>query len=236
MQLLLNSVPMEKDFFKDVETILFDFEGTLVDFQWNLQGAVKETLEMLRTLRFPIQQLQGMKYSTLMLEASRMAQEIGQSTSRVREKIGTIYDRFDEDALMRWNLRDGSKDFLSALKANGIKIGLVSNVGRKALEKALLKLDLLPFFNVVVSRNDVQFMKPSGEGLSLALSRLQVIKDKALYVGDSLDDIQAAKATGVKVIIIMGKENSKAEILSADPDQLIHHFDELLTSLTGVAF
>jgi len=60
---------MEKDFFKDVEAILFDFEGTLVDLQWNLQGAVKETLGILRTLRLPIQRLQGMKYSTLMLEA-----------------------------------------------------------------------------------------------------------------------------------------------------------------------
>ena len=222
---------MEKDFFKDVEAILFDFEGTLVDFQWNLQGAVKETLRMLRTLRFPIQRLQGMKYSTLMLEALRKAQEIGQSTDRVREKIGTIYDRFDEDALMRWSLRNGFKDFLSALKTKGIKIGLVSNVGRKALEKALLKLDLRPFFNVVVSRNDVQYMKPSGEGLSLALSRLRVISDKALYVGDSLDDIQAAKATRVKVIIIMDKESSKTELLSAGPHHLIHHFNELLTSL-----
>ena len=137
---------------------------------------------------------------------------------------------------MRWSLRNGFKDFLSALKTKGIKIGLVSNVGRKALEKALLKLDLHSFFNVVVSRNDVQFMKPSGEGLSLALSRLQVIKDKALYVGDSLDDIQAAKATGVKVIIIIGKENAKAELLSAGPDHLIHRSNELLTSLTGVTF
>ena len=227
---------MEKHFFKDVEAILFDFEGTLVDLQWNLQGAVKETLEMLRTLHFPIQRLKGMKYSTLMLEALRMAQEIGQSTDRVREKIGAIYDRFDEDALMRWNLRDGSKDFLSALKTKGIKIGLVSNVGRKALEKALLKLDLRPFFNVVVSRNDVQFIKPSGEGLSLALSRLQVIKEKALYVGDSLDDIQAAKEEGLKVIIIMGKENSKAELLSAGPHQLVYDFNELLISLTGITF
>jgi len=226
---------MDEIFFKDLEAVLFDFEGTLVDLEWDLQGAVKETLEMLKTLRFPIQQFQGMKYSTLMLEALKMAQEIGQPTDRVKEKIGAIYDRFDEDAFMRWNLRDGSEDFLSALKTRGIKIGLVSNVGRKALENALLKLDLHPFFNVVVSRNDVQFMKPSGEGLSLALSRLQVIQDKTLYIGDSLDDIQAAKAAGVKVIIIMGKENSKAELLSAEPDQLIHHFNELLAFLAGVA-
>jgi len=60
---------MKNDFSKELEAILFDFEGTLVDLQWNLHGAVKETLEMLRTLRFPIQRLQGMKYSTLMLEA-----------------------------------------------------------------------------------------------------------------------------------------------------------------------
>src|SRR3989304_2627886 len=167
---------MDEILLKHVEAILFDFEGTLVDLQWNLQGAVKETLEMLKTLLFPVQRLQGMKYSTLMLEAIRMAQETGQSPDTVREKIEAIYDRFDEDALMRWSLRDGSEDFLSALKTEGIKIGLVSNVGRKALEKALLKLDLHPFFNVVVSRNDVQFIKPSGEGLSLALSRLQVMK------------------------------------------------------------
>ncbi len=58
---------------------------------------------------------------------------------------------------------------------------------------------------------------------------------KALYVGELLVDLQAAKTTGVRVIIIMGKENSKAELLSAEPDQLIHHFNELLASLAGVA-
>lgn len=225
---------MDKIHLTDVEAILFDFEGTLVDLQWNLQGAVDRTLKMLRTLDLPIQRLQGMKYSALMLEAVRIAQEMGQPTDRVREKIGIIYDRFDEDALMRWHLREGSKDLLSVLKTEGIKIGLVSNVGRKALEKAILKLDVRPFFDVVVSRNDVQYMKPSGEGIRLALNRLQVINEKALYVGDSLDDIQAAKAAGIRVIIIMGKENSHAGLLSAGPVQLICRLNELLTLLAKV--
>jgi phosphoglycolate phosphatase len=223
---------MDKTLSENVEAILFDFEGTLVDLQWNLHGAVEETLEMLGGLGFPIQRFQGMKYSTLMLEAMRMAQEMGQSPDGVREKIGAIYDRFDEDAFTRWTLREGSKDLLSFLKTKGIKIGLVSNVGRKVLEKALPKLDLRPIFDVVVNRNDVQTMKPSGEGLRLALSRLHVIQDKALYVGDTLDDVQAAKAAGVKVIVITGKESSKAELLSAGPDQVITHFKELLSLVT----
>lgn len=222
---------MNKIFFENTEAVLFDFEGTLVDLQWNLQGAVKETLEMLRTLGFPIQRLQGMKYSTLMLEAVKMAQEVGHPPDRVREKIGAIYDRFDEDAFTRWALREGSRDLLSLLRTKGIKIGLVSNVGRKALEKALPTLDLRAFFNVVVSRNDVQDIKPSGEGLRLALRRLQGMQEKTLYVGDSLDDILAAKAAGIRVIIIMEKERSMTEFLSAEPDQVITHFNELLSSL-----
>jgi HAD superfamily hydrolase (TIGR01549 family) len=227
---------MDKIFFENVEAILFDFEGTLVDLQWNLEGAVKKTLEMLRPLGFPIEGLQGIKYSTLMLEAMRMAHEFGQSTDRVRKNIGAIYDRYDEDALRRWTLREGSKDLLSVLRTKGIKIGLVSNVGRKALKKALPKLGLHPFLNVVVSRNDVQSVKPSGEGLRLALTRLHLTQDKALYVGDSSDDILAAKAAGVKVIVIMGKESSKAELLSAGPDQLITHFNELFSPLTKITF
>jgi phosphoglycolate phosphatase-like HAD superfamily hydrolase len=63
-----------------------------------------------------------------------------------------------------------------------------------------------------------------------------VIEDKALYVGDTLDDVRAAKAAGVKVIVITGKEGSRAELLSAGPDQLITHFNELLWPLTKVTF
>ena len=219
---------MDKDFFKELEAVIFDFEGTLVDFQWNLEGAAQETIEMLETLGFPIDRIQGCKYSTLMNEAMKIAVELRRSPYEMREKIGAIYDRYDEDALTRWNLRNGSKNILSALKTKEIKIGLVSNVGRKALEKALLKLDLRPIFTVVVSRNDVQYLKPSGEGLILALSRLPVIKGKTLYVGDSLDDIQAAKEAGLKVMIILGGENPKPDLLTAQPDDLINHFDELL--------
>ncbi len=219
---------MGKAFSKDVEAFLFDFEGTLVDFQWNLTGAVRETVELLRTSGFPTDRFQGYKYSTLMNEAMKIAVELRQSPDDVRERIGAIYDRYDEDALTRWSLRDGSEDFLSALKTKGIKIGLVSNVGRRALEKALLKLDLHRLFDVVVSRNDVQYMKPSGEGIRLALSRLPVIKEKALYLGDSLDDIQAAKEVGLKVMIILGGENPAPDLLRAQPDYLVNHYDELL--------
>jgi phosphoglycolate phosphatase len=222
---------MEKHFLKGRKAILFDFEGTLVDFQWNLAGAVQETIEMLKGSRFPISRIQSRKYSTLMKEAMQMASQIGRSPEEVREKIGAIYDRFDEDALARWTLRPKAKHFLSALKIKGMKTGLVSNVGKRALGKALQKMEIHQFFDVVVSRNDVKALKPNSEGIRLALKRLQVQRERALFIGDSLDDIHAAREADLGVIIILGGENPKPDLLSANPDFLIQTYAELIAFL-----
>jgi len=215
----------------NLKAILFDFEGTLVDFQWDLAGAVSATLDLLRESGFPLERLKSRKYSTLMQEAMALAAEIGYPPEKVREWIGDIYDRFDEDALTRWNLQPGVKTFFHLLPTEGIQAGLVSNVGKKNLEKALQQFGLLGCFNVVISRNDVQCLKPSGEGLTRALQRLHVLKDNTLHVGDSLDDILAAKEAGVKVIAIQGGENRKNELLSAGPDRCIRHFSDLSACL-----
>ncbi len=224
---------MEKGFFRNLAAVLFDFEGTLVDFQWNLAGAVREVLETLKRSGFPIDRFQSKKYSTLMNEAMRIAAEIGRSPEEVREKIGAIYDRFDEDALTRWTLRPKARNFLSALRTKGMKAGLVSNVGIRAIEKALRKMEIHQFFDVVVSRNDVKALKPSSEGIRLALNRLQVQKERALFIGDSLDDIHAAREAGLGVIIILGGENPKPDLLSANPDFLIRTYTELISFLSN---
>lgn len=222
---------MKKDFFKEVEAVLFDFEGTLVDFQWNLAGAVQETVEMLKVSGFPMDRIQSRKYSALMKEAMETASRVSRSPDEVKEKIGAIYDRYDEDALTRWTLRPKAKDFLSAIKGKGVKTALVSNVGTKALRQALQIMAIHQFLDVIVSRNNVKILKPSGEGIYLALTRLQVVKERALFIGDSMDDIHAAKEAGLRVIIILGGENPKPELLSAKPDYLINDFGELLIFL-----
>ena len=153
----------------NVEAMLFDFEGTLVDFQWRLSEAVEETLKMLSEMGLPKESIQSRKYSTLMPEAMQMAAEIGLPPGRVRERIGLVYDRYDEDALTRWSLRPQVKDFLSALRAKGISTALVSNVGGKTLSKATSKLGIEGYFDFLVSRNDVVNPKPSPEGIHMAL-------------------------------------------------------------------
>jgi HAD superfamily hydrolase (TIGR01549 family) len=225
---------MNEFFLAGTEAVLFDMEGTLVDFQWDLEGAVRETLEMLEGSGFPVERLREKEYSSLMIEAMKMAPAIGRSPDRVREEIGAVYDRYDEDAFSRWSLRPGAEDFLEALKKVRVKAGLVSNVGKKALEKGILKLQIQELFQAVVTRNDVRLPKPSGEGIVLALGRLQVKSRHAFYVGDSPDDIRAAREAGVKVVLIAGGKYPGKELLSPEPDFLIEDFAELMSCLRRV--
>lgn len=222
---------MDQICFDEVEAILFDFEGTLVDAEWNRTGAVQETLKKLHDLDFPIDQLQGMKYSLLMREATRIAPEMGRSPRGVREVIEAVYNRYDEDALSRWALRPAAKEFLHAIKAKRIKAGLVSNAGKSVLKKAFAKFDLGGLFGAMLSRNDVEVLKPSGEGIILALGQLRVARDKAFYIGDSLDDIQASKEVSLRVGILLSGESPKEDLVAEKPDYFIKDFEELLGCL-----
>ncbi len=217
--------------FHAIDTMLFDYEGTLVDFQWNLYAAVQETLEMLQSLGFNKNRIKSRKYSTLINEAMEAATEIGLEPVQVKEQIGLVYDRFDEDALTRWSLRPYVKDFLLTIKARGIQTGLVSNVGGKTLRKALPELGLAGLFDITLSRNEVLNLKPNPDGLNLAMEKLRTKKDKSIFMGDSLDDINAARNAGLKVIIITEGENIKEDIISAKPDYIIKGYDELLSVL-----
>ncbi len=213
-----------------VEAIFFDFEGTLVDSQWNSPKATKEAIERLIALGFQKDQLPD-KYSILMNEAIRTAQEIGLSSDEVKEVISTIYDKYDEDALTRWRLRAEARDFLSEIKAYGLKIALVTNLGRTALKKAIKKLYIYEFFDLLVSRDDVQYLKPEGDGLEFALKRLRLRNDNAIFVGNSIEDIHAARKAGLKVVIILDEEYKEGDILSHDPDFVIKNFYELIPYL-----
>jgi HAD superfamily hydrolase (TIGR01509 family) len=211
-----------------VEAMLFDFEGTLVDFQWKLSEAVSEALQALRDMGFAKDLIRSRKYSTLLAEAVQKAAQSGVRPDEVRERIGTLYDRYDEDALKRWSLRPGAKAFLHALGKKGVRTGLVSNVGRKALVRALATLGLEGLFEVVLSRNDVLNLKPAPDGINLALERLDVSREASIFLGDSLDDVHGARNAGIRVMIITQGENLKEEILAARPDRVIQGYDELL--------
>jgi phosphoglycolate phosphatase-like HAD superfamily hydrolase len=117
---------------------------------------------------------------------------------------------------------------LRELKKSGFKIGLVSNSGRKGIKLALEKFDIHWVFDVVITRDDVQRIKPSGDCIKKALSVLGCDPGEAAYVGDSWVDVMAARDADVMAFALVGGMSPKEKLLQARPDMIISSLGELL--------
>lgn len=207
--------------------VLFDLEGTLVDFQWNLQGAARDAKAELRRLGFDVATWED-NYATLRNNAVLLATQRGVAKRTVMDCIDAIYDQYDQDAASRWSVLPEIKSVLPRLKnERHLKLGLVSNIGRRTIASALLRLGLADLFDVIITRNDVEMLKPDGAGIRTALGKLGVENSNALFVGDSVTDVLGAKDAQVQVAIVQGGESAPTSLIAAAPNYLWKSMKEL---------
>jgi HAD superfamily hydrolase (TIGR01549 family) len=212
--------------------VLFDFEGTLVDFQWDLRNAVYEAREALVRIGYPLSSLAD-NYALLRNNAVLTAHERGLDKREVARCIDEIYDRYDGEALMRWSLQPGVSELLRDLQARRVRVGLVTNIGWRAIEQALTRFELAEYMNAIVTRNDVEMLKPSGEGIKTAQQKLGEDNSVTLFVGDSVADILAAKEAGVQVAIVQGGESDPNSLAAASPTFQFQSIRDLETLARG---
>lgn len=215
------------DWERGLRAVFFDMEGTLVDFEWLLEEGQAALRRGLTRLGFPEGTFDQDTYATMWNRALRDP-DAPVDEAGLRRQLGPVYDHYDLDALSRWTLRAGAAECVEALRRGGFVVAVVSNIGRRALDPALEKLGLGSAFDLVLSRDDVRFMKPEGEGLRRALAHFQLAPQDALFVGDSRTDVLAARDVGMKVAIVTGGESDQ-QALSVDPP------DFVIASLADVA-
>lgn len=203
-------------------SVIFDLEGTLVDFEWDVAGGVTEATEALVALGFPEGALPN-NYATLLNTAVREADRYGIDPEQARRRVDRVYDRFDADALDRWQLRDGARDALAAAPSRA----LVTNVGREATTTLCEREELT--FDIVVTRDDVELIKPDPSGLARAAAHLA---GTPLFVGDSAVDVRAGHEAGLDVVLVRGGEDERAD-LSEPPEYDLSSLHELPERLAG---
>ncbi len=142
-------------------------------------------------------------------------------------QLAAIYDSYDRDALSRWTPYPDALPVLQKLSACGYRMGVVSNCGSHAADTVLDRFNLAGYFELILSRNDVLYLKPSPHGLTLALEKLCMPADKTLFVGDSLNDILAANKVPMPSCFLSGGES---RVTGEDG----HTADFQISSLSGL--
>jgi putative hydrolase of the HAD superfamily len=109
-----------------------------------------------------------------------------------------LFSRFGkEDA---WEVYPDVPGTLTALRAQGLKLGVISNWDTR-LPDLLHRLGLAKGFDAIVFSSDVGAEKPDPRLFEEALRRLVVPAREALHVGDGrLEDVEGAQAMGMKAL------------------------------------
>jgi len=211
-----------------LKAYVFDFEGTLVDFQWNLDDGIKATKDKLAKLGFDKEWLMKTdSYAKLYNDAviGALMRRVDLSSWEVRAKVGAVWDYWDLDAATRWQLRENAKDTLSRLHRRAT-VGLYTSVGRKAVTKVLEKYEVDRLFHIVITRDDTTLIKPYNEGLRLILDFMGISPVEMIFIGDSVKDIAAAEAIGAQSAFLVGGEQELPP--DVKPDHIIHSMSDIL--------
>jgi HAD superfamily hydrolase (TIGR01509 family) len=128
---------------------------------------------------------------------------------------------------------------LKELHSRGVKLGVVTQKGREfevdgypaCATNELEELGILHLFSVIIGFEDILHTKPHPDGVNIALSRLAVLPEKTLVVGDSPADIGAALAAGCwSCLATWGISTPENIVLEAQP-HLVAETPEVLLRL-----
>lgn len=116
----------------------------------------------------------------------------------------------------------GVYDFLSKIRASGVKQGIVTS---KLEDSAMITIDLLElgqYFDDMVFREATERAKPFGDPLIEAARRLGITDmKKVLYVGDALPDLLSARDAGCDFALVGWTKMPKEDLIASKPDYLV---------------
>ena len=180
------------------KAILFDLDGTLVDSAPDIAAAVNELLAGRGLPPLTLAQVKSMIGNGVekLVERAFAASGTPLSAAELDEanrEMAPIYRR-TSDRLTR--LMPGAAEALARLHVAGIGMGVVTNKPQLATREILLHFGLAERLGAIVGGDAVTRKKPAPDALLLALDQLQVEPHDALMVGDSVTDVEAARAAG----------------------------------------
>lgn len=210
--------------------ILIDLDGTLVDSVPDLCYCVDTMMEQLGLPAHgeaKVRQWVGNGVERLTKRAL-VGQLEGEPEQALFEKAYLIFlELYAENTSGRSCLYPGVREGLDAMKAAGFRIACVTNKAEQFTIPLLKDMGIYDDFELVVSGDTLPTKKPDPGQLLHAAAFFNAEPQDALMIGDSVNDVKAARAAGFNVVCVPYGYNHGMDIREANPDAVIESFVEL---------
>lgn len=126
---------------------------------------------------------------------------------------------------------DGAADLLRACANHGLRVVLASSASEREMRALRDALDAEDVVTAATSSGDAEQSKPAPDILQIALERGGVTPDAAVFVGDTVWDVEACKKAGLACIALLTGGISSEELREAGAVEIYGGPAELLESL-----
>jgi len=216
------------------DAVVFDLDGTLVDSVADLADALSGFLAEYGFAPIAgnvLRRWMGGNASDLIagiIEHQSAVLPDGFELDAVAAEFLAYYDRYP---VVRTVLFDGAAELLEALRAQGMAIAVCTNK-REALSRDILAaVGAGDYVDVVVGADTLGIEKPDPAMLHHVLSLIGVPAARTWLVGDSVNDIEIARRTGVARVIGAGYGYPRRPDELDSADLVVNSLRELLPEL-----
>jgi len=203
--------------------VLFDLDGTLIDsielilnsaqhaFRGR-DGHVPSDAEWLTGVGIPL--------TTMFKRYARDEADVDALIGKYRE-----YQLANHDRLVR--SYEAVVETVDALRAAGHPLAIVTSKTGWLAQRGIDNVGLGSHFDAIVGCDICEKHKPDPQPVHMALERLGYSPDQAVFVGDSIYDMQAGNAAGVTTIAALWGPFSREDLVASNPTYYLERIADL---------
>ena len=203
----------------EIDAVIFDLDGTLVDSMWIWHDI---DVEYLGRYGIPIPDrlqadIEGMSFDEVAnYFKNRFA--IPDSLEQIKECWNTMaWDKYEREVL----LKPGAKNFLEVCKSRGIKLGIATSNSRKLLDNISNVHGLQDYFTCTLTGCEITKGKPAPDIYLAVAEKLGVRPERCLVFEDIIPGIMAGKNAGMKICAV---EDAYSADIRAQKQELADYY------------
>lgn len=208
-----------------LELLIFDFDGTLIDSKDDIATSVNLTLgDLGLPLRLPEE-----IFSFVGDGVKRLLRlSVGEENVALYEEALRIFRRhYLSHCLDTTRFYPGMDRVIETL--SGVKKAIATNKSMEYTLAIVEGLGLRAHFAAIESPEDSSELKPDPGMLLRILSTLKISPEGAVLVGDSTNDVRAAKAAGIRACAVGYGYGDREKVTALEPDFYCEKPEELIS-------
>ena len=210
-------------------TVLFDLDGTLLDTLDDLTDAVNRALAacgLPQREKREVRAFLGNGARYLMEHAAP-----GMEAERFEKMLVDYKADYDANCVVKTAPYPGIEALLRALRARGVKTGIISNKPDSAVQP-LYETFFADTMDIAVGEREGIRRKPAPDTVLSAMERLGAAAGETLYVGDTEVDLETARRAGVDCAAVTWGFRDPDQLVAAGAERLFDTADALCVYLT----